>query len=105
MEGCTQSIEDDNRDRNGEDAIKSRITCSGGGVPVLQLLMRIIFMQHDLEKALNMELVLYIFEQISGLKINFRKSQLFYFGKAKDVEEGYKILLGCKSGSLPFRYL
>ena len=32
----------------------------------------ILFMSHDLEKALNMKLILCIFEQLSGLKINFQ---------------------------------
>jgi hypothetical protein len=62
-------------------------------------------MEHDLDKALNMKLVLCIFEQLSGLKINFHKSELFCFGKAKEVENDYKILFGCDIGSLPFRYL
>jgi hypothetical protein len=47
----------------------------------------IVFMKHDLEKALNMKLVLCIFEQLSGLKINFHKSELFCFGQAKNVED------------------
>jgi hypothetical protein len=34
-------------------------------------------MEHDLEKALNMKLVLCIFEELSGLKINFHKSGIF----------------------------
>jgi hypothetical protein len=44
----------------------------------------ILFMEHDLEKALNMKMVLCIFEQLSGVKINFHKSELFCFRKAKD---------------------
>jgi hypothetical protein len=50
-------------------------------------------------------MVLSIFEQLSGLKINFHKSEVFCFGKAKEAEEDYKILFGCDIGSLPFRYL
>jgi hypothetical protein len=42
---------------------------------------------------------------LSGLKINFQKSEIFCFGKAKEEEEQYKQLFGCESGSLPFRYL
>jgi hypothetical protein len=49
-----------------------------------------IFLEHDLEKALNMKLVLCIFEQFSGLKINFHKSEVYCFGKAKEVEIDYK---------------
>ena len=46
----------------------------------------ILFLEHDLEKAVNMKLILSIFEQLSGLKINFHKSELFCFGKAKEAE-------------------
>jgi hypothetical protein len=65
----------------------------------------IIFLEHDLEKALNMKLVLCIFEQLSGIKINFHKSEIYCFGHAKDVENDYKQLFGCESGDLPFMYL
>ena len=37
----------------------------------------IIFMDHDLEQAKNMKLILSVFEQLSGLKINFHKSEIF----------------------------
>jgi hypothetical protein len=77
-----------------------------GGVSILQYADdTIIFMEHDLNKALNMKLVLCIFEQLSGLKINFHKSELFCFGKAKEMESDYKIMFGCDIGSVPFRYL
>jgi hypothetical protein len=42
----------------------------------------ILFMEHDLEKAQNLKLILSAFEQLSGLKINFHKSELFCFGEA-----------------------
>jgi hypothetical protein len=77
-----------------------------GGLSILQYADdTIIFMEHDLDKALNMKLVLCIFEQLSGLKINFHKSELFCFGRAKDLQTEYKTLFGCDIGSLPFRYL
>lgn len=38
---------------------------------------------HDLEQPKNMKFVLSIFEQLLGLKINFHKSEIFYFGEAK----------------------
>jgi hypothetical protein len=43
----------------------------------------VIFMSHDVEKAVNMKLILTTFEQLSGLKINFHKNDIFCFGKAK----------------------
>jgi hypothetical protein len=65
----------------------------------------ILYMEHDLEKAVNMKLLLCIFEQLSSLKINFHKSKIFCFGKAKDEEHQYKHIMGYESGSLPIRYL
>ena len=43
----------------------------------------ILFMDHDLEKAINLKLLLCAFEQLSGLKINFHKSEIFCFGEAQ----------------------
>jgi hypothetical protein len=62
-------------------------------------------MNHNFEQAKNMKLLLSAFEQLSGLKINFHKSEIFYFEEAKDYESQYKQLFGCKKGSYPFRYL
>jgi hypothetical protein len=66
--------------------------------------MMMLFMEHAMKRAVNMKLILYIFDQLSGLKINFHKSELFYLGKAKDMEQQYMKIMGCKSGVLPMRY-
>ena len=59
-----------------------------GGVSILQYADdTIIFMEHDLAKARNMKLVLCLFEQLTGLKINFHKSELFCFGRANEEQE------------------
>jgi hypothetical protein len=77
-----------------------------GGVSILQYADdTILFLEHDLDKAINMKLILSFFEQLSGLKINFHKSELFCFGKAKDYQEDYKDIFGCTIGALPFKYL
>ena len=64
----------------------------------------VIFMGHDEEKVINMKLILSTFKQLSHLKINFYKSEIFLFGKAKDHEVFYSQLFGCKVGKCPFRY-
>ena len=46
----------------------------------------ILFLSHDLAKPTNLKLLLCLFEQLSGLKINFHKSEIFCFGKAKEHE-------------------
>jgi hypothetical protein len=43
-----------------------------------------------------------IFKQLSGLKINHHKSELFSFGQAKEAQDEYRVLFGCEIGSLPF---
>jgi hypothetical protein len=56
-----------------------------GGLSILQYADdTILFMEHNLEKARNLKLILAAFEQLSGLKINFHKSELFCFGEAQD---------------------
>ena len=55
-----------------------------GGISILQYADdTTIFMEHDLAKARNMKLVLCLFEKLSGLKINFHRSELFCFSRAK----------------------
>src|SRR5438128_8766106 len=65
----------------------------------------ILFMEHDLDKACNMKLLLCAFEQVSGLKINFYKSVMICFGYAQDSLETYMDLFDCKQGDLPIKYL
>jgi len=65
----------------------------------------VLFFDHDIEQAKKLKLLLGTFEQLSSLKINFHKSELFCFGQAKESEEQYSYLFGCKMGSYPFPYL
>ena len=70
-----------------------------GGLSILQYADdTILFMDHDLEKARNLKLILSAFEQLSGLKINFHKSELFCFGEAQDEAHLYAELFGCGLG-------
>ena len=65
----------------------------------------VIFMDNDLERAKNMKLLLCAFEQLSGLKINFHKSEMFCYGAARARQTKYIQIFGCDMGSYPFRYL
>ena len=42
---------------------------------------------------------------MSGLKINFHKNEIFYYGQVKEFEDEYIELFGCNAGEYPFRYL
>jgi hypothetical protein len=73
-----------------------------GGLSILQYADdTIIFIEHDLEKARNLKLILAAFEQLSGLKINFHKSELFCFGEAQNDTPLYTELFGCGKGQFP----
>jgi hypothetical protein len=65
----------------------------------------IIFLYHDLEGAKNLKLLLCAFEQLSGLKINYHKSEIFYFGETKEAQEEYSSIFGCQVGTYPFKYI
>jgi hypothetical protein len=57
------------------------------GLSILQYVDdTLIFLDHDIEKAKKL-LLLCAFEKLSGLKINFHKSEIFCFGQAKEMQE------------------
>jgi hypothetical protein len=61
-----------------------------GGLSILQYADDIVlFLDHDLDKAKNLKLFLCMFEQLSRLKINFHKSEIFCFGDAEDARLDY----------------
>jgi hypothetical protein len=62
-----------------------------------------LFMDHNFEQTKNMKLLLSSFEQLSSLKINFHKSEIFYFGEAKNYESQYEQLFGCKKRIIPIQ--
>jgi hypothetical protein len=64
-----------------------------------------IFMDHDLDKAQNMKLVLCAFEQVSELKINFHKSGLFCFGEVQEAANQYVEMFGCRIDEFSLTYL
>ena len=55
-----------------------------------------LFTKCNFDEVRNMKLILTIFEQLSGLKINYHKSELFCFGEAKEVESDYMNIFGCQ---------
>ena len=67
-----------------------------GGLSILQYADdTILFLEHNLEYAQNLRTILYAFEQLSGLKTNFHKSEIYCFGEAKNMENEYMELFGC----------
>jgi hypothetical protein len=76
------------------------------GIDILQYADdTIICLDHDLEKVRNMTLLLYIYEQISGLKINFEKSEVLLLGGDDEVELKYVDIFNCNTVSFTLEYL
>jgi hypothetical protein len=76
------------------------------GCSCLQYVDDTIFLIQDcLEGARNLKFILCLFESMSGLKINFHKSEIFCFGKAKEIDYLYADIFTCPIGSLPMKYL
>jgi hypothetical protein len=65
----------------------------------------LIFLDGNLYNAKNLKLLLCSFEQLSRLKINYHKSEIFYFGDARNSKNIYSQLFGCQIGTYPSKYL
>ncbi|XP_026433399.1 uncharacterized protein LOC113330800 [Papaver somniferum] len=64
----------------------------------------LIFLDADIEQVKNLRIILLSFEMLTGLKINFAKSQIFGVGYDGDLN-AFSSLLGCYNGVLPTTYL
>jgi hypothetical protein len=65
----------------------------------------ILLFKDNLEQARNLKFLLCLFEQMSGLKINFHKSEVYCLGRAKERYKFFEEILTCKAGDLPIKYL
>jgi hypothetical protein len=69
-----------------------------GGVAILQYADdTIVCLEHNLEKARNIKLLIYMFEQMSGLKINFEKSEVLLVGGDDETALSYAEILNCST--------
>ena len=76
------------------------------GVAVLQYADdTILCLQDDIEGARNMKLLLYLFENMSGLKINFNKSEVAMVGEDEGKTLIYSEMFNCAMGVWPIKYL
>jgi hypothetical protein len=64
----------------------------------------IIFLSLDEQTILNAKFLLYYFEDMSGLKINYQKNEVFVMGAEEDNNRVASIF-NCNVGELPLRYL
>jgi len=54
---------------------------------------------------LSLKLLLYCFEWLSGLKINYHKSDVYVFGVDQERKEVLANMLNCRLGDWPMKYL
>jgi hypothetical protein len=76
------------------------------GVAVLQYADdTILCMQDDTETAQNMKILLYIYEKMSGMKINFNKSEIIMVSSDEQKALEYSEMFNCATGTWPIKYL
>lgn len=76
------------------------------GVAVLQYADdTIICLKDDIESARNMNLLLYLYEVMSGLKINFNKSEVIIINGDEEKNIQMAELFNCQIGMFPIKYL
>jgi hypothetical protein len=59
----------------------------------------------DRESITNMKFPLYCFEWMSGLKINYHKSEVVAFGVDDDTQTAIANMLNCKVGNMPLKLM
>jgi retron-type reverse transcriptase len=76
------------------------------GVDVLQYADdTIICLKHSIEGARNLKLLLYMYEMMASLKINFLKSEVITINDEENWADTYAAILNCQVGSFPIKYL
>jgi hypothetical protein len=76
------------------------------GVAILQYADdTIVFLKHDVEGTRNMKLLLYMYEMMAGLKINFNKSEVVMINDDDNWGSLYVDIFNCQVGSFPVKYL
>jgi hypothetical protein len=65
----------------------------------------IVFLNHDDQSIYNTKFLLYCFENMSRLKINYEKSEVFFLGCSAEEQKRVAEMFNCNNGSLPLKYL
>jgi hypothetical protein len=77
----------------------------GGGVVNLQYADDILlFLEDNIEKTQTLRWLLVCFEQMSGMKINYDKSDLLTIGLSPDNSNEYAMVFCCKLSEFPIKY-
>jgi hypothetical protein len=60
--------------------------------------LTILCLENDIIGAINMKLLLYLYELMSGLKINFSKSEVVVLNGDDDIASQYADTFNCQVG-------
>jgi hypothetical protein len=77
----------------------------GGDISLQYADDTILFLQKDLGMARNLKWLLTLFEQMSGMRINYHKSDLLTINVDDAEANLFAQIFGCKLGEFPFTYL
>lgn len=76
------------------------------GVAILQYADdTILCIQDDKRQASHLKLLLYLYEEMFGLKINFSKSEVIMVSQDDDKSLDYSNMFNCAIGKWPIKYL
>jgi hypothetical protein len=65
----------------------------------------LLFLEHNYTAACHFKWLMVCFEKLSGMKINYHKSDLYPVNLEEDESHNYVKIFCCKIGSFPFKYL
>lgn len=65
----------------------------------------VIFLELDDTTVTNAKFLLYCFENMSGLRINYQKSEIFVMGASKVDKKEWLTVFTCNIGKMPIKYL
>jgi hypothetical protein len=64
-----------------------------------------VMVQNNRESVLDLKFILYCFESMSGIKINYHKSEVYVLGVERARKEEIAVELNCKLDNFPMIYL
>lgn len=65
----------------------------------------ILCFKKDMNGAANLKLLLYLYEPLSGLKINFSKSEVVVANGDDKTSNSFADIFNCQVGQFPIKYL
>jgi hypothetical protein len=65
----------------------------------------VLFLQYSEEDIINLKFLLFFYEELSGMKINYLKSEVFTVGLLEQESQVVADAFNCKLGEFPMKYL